>query len=236
MTQLRSIYLLIVKELKSKKSEITTKRDKLYSEIIASEGNTSNDVQRIHEKIKGYKNKVNNYQKLSNKELYGRIKDVESFTGGYWEFRENKLTNLPEFDDAFQELDRSIRKLSQDLIAARPKYYEDDYVVVRNDYLSKISGYDHIYNDPKKWGIVYRANRDKIKDPDLIYIDQVLRIPRGLPTSWKIYRGEYLSKIAGYPEIYSSPLKWPVIYNANKDQIKDPDLIYPNQILRIPRD
>ncbi|RLC47331.1 MAG: hypothetical protein DRH57_04265 [Candidatus Cloacimonadota bacterium] len=226
----------LIEELKAKKSEMTTRRDNLYNEIIASAGKTLSDVQRIHEKIKEYKNKVNNYQKLSNKELYRRRKDVESFTEGYWEFRENKLTNLPEFDNAFQELDRSIRKLSKDLIAARPKYYEDDYVVVKNDYLSKISGYDHIYNDPKKWGIIYRANRDKIKDPDLIYIDQILKIPRGLPTSWKVYRGEYLSKISAYPEIYNNALKWPVIYNANKDQIKDPDLIYPNQILRIPRD
>jgi hypothetical protein len=26
------------------------------------------------------------------------------------------------------------------------------------------------------------------------------------------------------------------VYRANKDQIKDPDLIYPNQIFEIPRD
>ncbi len=226
----------LIEELKAKRDELTNRRDDLYNEIIASAGKTSSDIQRIHSKIKEYKNRVNNYQQLSNKQLYARRKEVDNFTDGYWEFRKDKLTKLPEFDEDFRELDRSIKKLSQDLLAARPKYYEDEYLVVRGDYLSKISGYEHIYNDPKRWGIIYRANRDQIKDPDLIYIDQVLRIPRGLPTSWKVYLGEYLYKIAGYPEIYNSPLKWPVIYNANKDQIKDPDLIYPNQILRIPRD
>ncbi|MCK4359530.1 MAG: LysM peptidoglycan-binding domain-containing protein, partial [Candidatus Cloacimonetes bacterium] len=38
------------------------------------------------------------------------------------------------------------------------------------------------------------------------------------------------------PEIYNNPFEWPTIFRANTDQIKDPDLIYPNQILQIPRD
>jgi len=63
-----------------------------------------------------------------------------------------------------------------------------------------------------------------------------LNIPRGLPNSWKVYRGEFLWKIASYPEIYGDGSKWPLIYRANQDQIKDPDLIYPNQVFKIPRD
>lgn len=31
-----------------------------------------------------------------------------------------------------------------------------------------------------------------------------------------------------------TPFKWPKIYDANKNQIKDPNLIYPKQVLRIP--
>ena len=27
---------------------------------------------------------------------------------------------------------------------------------------------------------------------------------------------------------------WPIIYKANRDQIKDPDLIYPKQVFKIP--
>ena len=29
---------------------------------------------------------------------------------------------------------------------------------------------------------------------------------------------------------------WPLIYKANHDKIKDPDLIYPKQVFSIPRD
>ena len=49
------------------------------------------------------------------------------------------------------------------------------YVVVKGDSLSKIA--QRAYGDGKKWRKIYEANRDVIKDPDLIYPGQSLRIP-----------------------------------------------------------
>ncbi|MBN1898616.1 MAG: DUF4398 domain-containing protein [Spirochaetes bacterium] len=48
------------------------------------------------------------------------------------------------------------------------------------------------------------------------------------------HRRDCLWRIAEYKFIYGNPWKWPVIYKANKEQIKDPDLIYPGQIFDIP--
>ncbi len=56
------------------------------------------------------------------------------------------------------------------------------------------------------------------------------------PATHVVKKGECLWYIAGYEDIYGNPLKWPLIYKANKDKIKDPDLIYPGQVLAIPRD
>ena len=56
------------------------------------------------------------------------------------------------------------------------------------------------------------------------------------PTSYRVKRGDCLWYIAGYEFIYNDPFKWPVIYKANKDKIKDPDLIYPMQVFAIPRE
>jgi nucleoid-associated protein YgaU len=53
--------------------------------------------------------------------------------------------------------------------------------------------------------------------------------------SHTVVRGEYLWKIAGYEDVYGDPYQWPRIYNANRDQIEDPDLIYPDQVFTIPR-
>lgn len=47
-------------------------------------------------------------------------------------------------------------------------------------------------------------------------------------------RRDCLWRIAEYKFIYGDPWKWPIIYKANKDQIKDPDLIYPGQVFDIP--
>ena len=44
--------------------------------------------------------------------------------------------------------------------------------------------------------------------------------------------GESLSQIAA--RLGGSPRLWPVLYRANRDQIKDPSRLYPGQALRIP--
>lgn len=134
-------------------------------------------------------------------------------------------------DAQIAELQAQIAELESKKAPPEP----EKYTVVKGDCLYKISGYETIYNSPAKWPVLYRANRDQIKDANLIYPDWILVVPRGLPSEWVVYRGEFLFKIAGYEEVYGKGREWPKIYEANKDQIKDPDLIYPKQVLKIPR-
>ena len=49
------------------------------------------------------------------------------------------------------------------------------YTVKSGDSLSKIA--KHLYGDPEKWHAIFDANRDKIKNPDLIHPGQVLTLP-----------------------------------------------------------
>ncbi len=49
------------------------------------------------------------------------------------------------------------------------------YVVVAGDSLSKIA--KHFYGDANKWHRIHEANRDQIKNPDLIHPGQKLTIP-----------------------------------------------------------
>jgi nucleoid-associated protein YgaU len=51
-----------------------------------------------------------------------------------------------------------------------------------------------------------------------------------------VVKGDCLWKIAGDKNVYGDPYQWPLIYDANKDQIKNPNLIYPKQNLKIPTD
>ena len=50
--------------------------------------------------------------------------------------------------------------------------------------------------------------------------------------TYVVKSGDSLSKIA--KALLGDAARWPEIFQANKDQIKDPNLIYPGQELRIP--
>lgn len=50
-----------------------------------------------------------------------------------------------------------------------------------------------------------------------------------------VRRGDSLWWIAKYKDHYNDPYLWPLIYEANKKIIKNPDLIYPGQKFMIPR-
>lgn len=57
----------------------------------------------------------------------------------------------------------------------RPIETEKQYTVVAGDSLSKIAQRE--YGDAGAWRRIYDANRDIVKDPDLIHPGQQLRIP-----------------------------------------------------------
>lgn len=50
---------------------------------------------------------------------------------------------------------------------------------------------------------------------------------------YTVKSGDSLSKIA--KEFYGDPMKYNVIFEANTPMLKNPDLIYPGQVLRIPQ-
>ncbi len=108
------------------------------------------------------------------------------------------------------------------------------YTVVDGDWLSKIASMRKVYHDGSKWPWIYEANMDKISDPNLIYPGWVLLIPT--LDNYTVIPGDCLWLIASYLSIYSDAKRWPDIYEANKDKISDPDLIYTNQEFVIPHD
>jgi len=77
----------------------------------------------------------------------------------------------------------------------------------------------------------------KIKSVDPVYadltaditIDASLKVPE---KTYTVVAGDSLSKIAKH--FYSDANKYMKIFDANKDQLKNPDLIKPGQTLRIP--
>lgn len=58
--------------------------------------------------------------------------------------------------------------------------------------------------------------------------------PLPLLSSYTVASGDTLWSVAARPDIYGDPLLWPLLYQANRDQIKDPRTIFSGQQLAIP--
>ncbi len=52
--------------------------------------------------------------------------------------------------------------------------------------------------------------------------------------SYTVVKGDCLWFIAKKKDFYGNAFAWPKIYQANRDQIKNPNLIYPKQTFKIP--
>ena len=68
----------------------------------------------------------------------------------------------------------------------------------------------------------------------VVAVDNQILVATPAPEAryYTVVKGDSLSKIA--KEMYGNAMKYPVIFEANKPMLKDPDLIYPGQVLRIP--
>lgn len=56
----------------------------------------------------------------------------------------------------------------------------EHYTVAMHDTLWGIAGKSDVYDDSFQWPLIFKANRDTIKDPDLIYPKQDFSIRKGL--------------------------------------------------------
>ncbi|NJL76189.1 MAG: peptidoglycan-binding protein LysM [Saprospiraceae bacterium] len=84
-----------------------------------------------------------------------------------------------------------------------------------------------------------QANKEKVilalgNVAGIASVDDRITVEAAEPEAqfYEVKKGDYLSKIA--KELYGDPMKYPIIFEANKPMLKDPDLIYPGQMLRIP--
>ncbi|MBN1164547.1 MAG: LysM peptidoglycan-binding domain-containing protein [Candidatus Krumholzibacteriota bacterium] len=188
------------------------------------------------------------YQKLSKKDREAYCAklagELESLTrrseDAQAQFEKNKQdirTMTQELRDAerdYSRLTTELDELNQQLqeLEQLPK----EWVLQYGECLWNLAGYEEIYSDPLKWTRIWRANWELIEDPDWVLAGWTLKIPRNWPRRHQVQQDEWLAKIAGYWEVYDNYRKWPLLYEANKDGIRDPDLIFPDQDLVIPRD
>jgi len=108
-------------------------------------------------------------------------------------------------EDAKREAAAIIAEAKKEVSAIRAQTLEQRfpsvYTVRKGDTLHVIAGRREVYNDPYQWLLIYKANRDQIRDPLQIFIDQHLVIPRKIT----IEEVRDARKQAGAPAPYDPP-------------------------------
>lgn len=130
-------------------------------------------------------------------------------------------------EEQFQEL-RKGNVLMQHVMALELPV--DDLKITYDDGVATIKGKTETQQDKEKVVLAVGnvAGVEKVDDQ----IDVVKKEPEA--RFYTVVKGDSLSKIA--KEYYGDPMKYPAIFEANRPMLKDPDLIYPGQVLRIPVD
>lgn len=169
MTRLGEKKTSLINEIDALKSDIDNLNaqksgiqpyDECLDELYALVGATRQDVDN-------FRNAVNELDgKIRRKE--GPKKDRQADLDA---LKMNKISALPEF---FQKVHVQMQK-ALDAWVEKPDVIS--YKVVRGDHLWGIAKKKEHYGNGFAWPIIYKANRDQIKNPDLIYPDQVFKVP-----------------------------------------------------------
>lgn len=206
------------------------------SQIWSALGTTPQGFESYLSDLEGLRSQIQGLLNLNPGDLYRRADEVDDLASRIDELSSRTASKHPDAQALIDEINTLMNRLRSAVENAQPSF--DTYTVVRGDHLWGISKNDDVYGDPFQWIRIYTKNRDLIKDPDLIFPGQDFKIFKDvLDNEHMVVRGEYLSKIAGYSQVYDDPFKWTQLYELNKSVIdatsNDKDLIYPHMIFII---
>ncbi|NUM82006.1 LysM peptidoglycan-binding domain-containing protein [bacterium] len=222
--------------LKDEGAKVDQETEEIWKEIYAAIGTDKAGVDEMKAKLSALEATINDYAKMSDEMLSQKIKELDSVKALVDANRKDRRYALSEIYNKVNDLSNRCDQLIQrgkNYMPPKPKH--DTYVVIDGDYLWRISSKKDVYSDPFQWMKIYSANRDQIRNPDLIFPRQSFLIPRAQEANeYWVMRGDNLKSIA--QKVYGSPSDWVKLYNANKSIIgEDATRIYPHTILIVPK-
>ena len=222
-----------IAQLRADISSAESETDQVWANIYSTIGATEAEVNAFRQELNDLDGQLNSLAALSPEELFKKRKELDGIEERLMEMKESRIVALTEMTNKIASMEGKIAQLR----AKMPRGLWDDYTVIRGDYLWRIARKPDVYGDPMQWIRIYSYNTDQIKDPDLIYPEQIFKIQKeNSDDEYLVSRGDNLSRIAGNMEIMGDPTKWRELYEANQTAIgEDPSLIYPYQVLKIPR-
>lgn len=136
-----------------------------------------------------------------------------------------------------------LRMLSGSSRPGEPRGGGTSYTVQPGDSLSAIA--QRLLGDSGRWRELYEQNRSVIgANPNMIVAGQVLSLPGSAPSApapapaparaatYTVQAGDTLGVVA--QRALGDSGRWQEVFNANRDQISNPNLIFPGMVLRLP--
>ena len=218
-----------IASLKEQLAALASEIADLNAEILGLVAATQEQIDVFGRQLDGFIRQLEGLAAMAPEEIFHHRGEIDDIADEVTAMKQNRIAALPKAAAAVARAEALIA----DLRSRLPRQITTTYEVVKGDHLWGIAGKDAIYDDAYMWPRIYRANRDAIADPDLIYPQQQLSVPYGVAENqYLVTRGDFLSEIAA--AVYNDPTKWHKIYKANAEQIVEASLIFPAQLLEIP--
>ena len=153
------------------KADIAKCQDELYALVGATEA----DVAAFRDKLGSIEGRTRDLAALSNDQLSQKQDAVSSLENDLNALRGNKIAVLPEFFNRIITDASAIRALRRELAISTYTVgtWEKD-----RDCLWNIAKKPAIYADAFMWPKIWMGNTDQIKNPDIIYPGEVLKLPK----------------------------------------------------------
>jgi len=137
-------------------------------------GVTDAEIEAFAQRLGILEGKVREMKRLLDDQLADRTSDIKALEDEWNELKKSKISIMPQFFDRMVTVGREIKGLYRQ---KRTTTYTVGTWAQDKDCLWNISGKMEIYGDPFQWPKIWQANTDQIRNPDIIFPGQVLKIP-----------------------------------------------------------
>jgi len=202
--RLKSDLAALTRQVDSLKSTLVSLGRQIQSvrdETLALTGANAETIKQFEIRLSDLENRVAALQPLSDQDLYVHRFDIDSLQAKKDAIAKERIAAAERYYLRLQKVQEKLDGLRATLAKEKSIAEASQDYVVRSwakyrDCLWNISKQRKIYDSPFLWPKIWQANREHIKDPDLIRIGERLKIPPegSLTTAEKRAEEKYWSK------------------------------------------
>lgn len=141
-------------------------------------GASNAEIEAFKQKLGVLEGKVRDMKRLNDDELADKTEEIKGLENELNALRANKISILPDIFPRVVTLAKDIKGLYRE---KKIKGYTVGTWAENRDCLWNIAGKLEIYGDPMLWPKIWQANKEIIRNPDIIHPGQVLTLPEKAP-------------------------------------------------------